>query len=445
MQIRISFRAPFTTAALTFFYCHQHRTHFFRTNNSNMSRFFWNTASERKHEHLLADKARHLLSFQVVWQEIKARHQDQARRNMIVDESDDESDTSSLSLSSCSDYDLDSTDFSVSSSSETTSSSEADSRLLFDSECSMESLMTRAVSSSMNNWIQAYTAINIPLEVQGIDWGRRLLCVDISEPEALRHFRFRKGDLIELLDQLWPRMEPYLTGTCDKVIVQQRYTAPFETGMLLLMYRMAHTTRIHPEMESYFGMRRSHIGFVIDTFSDALCSVAISYLSNPLLLSFRFPLYADSIHQKCGLLDCIWGFIDGTVRQTCRPKYFQKRNYSGHKRFHGLKFQSIVTPDGFYGHFYGPTNGNRHDSFMLGESGIMPVLAAYMEGIEGSYALYGDPAYPQSGLLFGGFRNPPDGSDMAAFNTAMSKVRESVEWGFCNITRNWPFLSCKRR
>ena len=32
---------------------------------------------------------------------------------------------------------------------------------------------------------------------------------------------------------------------------------------------------------------------------------------------------------------------------------------------------------------------------------------------------------------------------MAAFNTAMSKVRESVEWGFMEITRTWPFLAHK--
>ena len=32
---------------------------------------------------------------------------------------------------------------------------------------------------------------------------------------------------------------------------------------------------------------------------------------------------------------------------------------------------------------------------------------------------------------------------MAAFNTAMSKVRESVEWGFATIIRSWPFLGHK--
>ena len=182
---------------------------------------------------------------------------------------------------------------------------------------------------------------------------------------------------------------------------------------------------------------------MLETFSDGLCTLGLTYLSNPLLLANWFPLYGEKIFAKCGLLDRIWGFIDGTVRQTCRPTYFQKQNYSGHKRYHGLKFQSIVTPDGFFGHFFGPTNGNRHDSFMLGESGVMPILGAFMAGFDQPYALYGDPAYPQSGLLFGGFRNAPPGSEMAAFNAAMSKVRESVEWGFMEITRTWPFLAQK--
>ena len=105
-------------------------------------------------------------------------------------------------------------------------------------------------------------------------------------------------------------------------------------------------------------MRHGHISAVVDTFRKALCSVALQYFDDPLLLAHRFLVYATSIYVKYHMVDCIWGFIDGTVRQTCRPTYYQKQNYSGHKRYHGLKFQSVVTPDGMFGHFFGPTNGN---------------------------------------------------------------------------------------
>jgi hypothetical protein len=54
--------------------------------------------------------------------------------------------------------------------------------------------------------------------------------------------------------------------------------------------------------------------------------------------------------------------------------------------------------------------------------------------------LYEDPAYPQSELLFGGFRCPAAGSEEAIWNTQMSKVRETVEWLFKEIITKWSFL-----
>ena len=56
------------------------------------------------------------------------------------------------------------------------------------------------------------------------------------------------------------------------------------------------------------------------------------------------------------------------------------------------------------------------------------------------YSLYGDPAYPQSILIFGGYKNPADGSAQAHWNCQMSKVCEVVEWGFANILTQSSFL-----
>ena len=422
-----------------------------------MSRFFWSTAAERKRLASLSQQAQQLLAFQVVWNENKGlrlapgnvlRNAPPANpgedNNLLEDKEDDSesSDDSLSSSSSSSSNDSSSTESSLDSDEmgEDDESSESSSS---SSDDEADFLINAAVQQAIHTYVEAYINVHAPIELPGVDWGRRLGVEDLSEAEAVLHFRFRKADLFSLVHQLWGQLAPLLHGTHEKILCKECYTVPYETGMLLVMYRMAHTTRVRPEMEVFFGMRHVHIGCVIDTFSDALCTLALTYLSNPLLLSPRFPIYAEKIHLKCGLLDRVWGFIDGTIRQTCRPTYFQKRTYSGHKRFHGLKFQSVVTPDGLFGHFYGPTNGNRHDSFMLGESQLLPVLSEYMAGIDQPFCLYADPAYPQSALLFGGFRNPPDGSEMAAFNTAMSKVRESVEWGFSSITRPWPFLSQK--
>jgi nuclease HARBI1 len=101
-------------------------------------------------------------------------------------------------------------------------------------------------------------------------------------------------------------------------------------------------------------------------------------------------------------------------------------------------------PDGIIAMLYGPIAGSRHDSFLLGQSNLIPMLRACIPvnpiTNRPAYQLYGDPAYPQSGVLFGGFRNARPGSAEAAWNTQMSRVREAVEWLFKKIITQWTFL-----
>ena len=56
------------------------------------------------------------------------------------------------------------------------------------------------------------------------------------------------------------------------------------------------------------------------------------------------------------------------------------------------------------------------------------------------YSLYCYPAYPQSIHIFGGYKNPADGSAHAHWNSQISKVCEVVEWGFAKILTQWSFL-----
>jgi hypothetical protein len=80
---------------------------------------------------------------------------------------------------------------------------------------------------------------------------------------------------------------------------------------------------------------------------------------------------------------------------------------------------------------------------MLAESGLLHQLTQIMPhnqpGVQ-IYSLYGDPAYPQSQYLVGDYRNPAPNSIEVQWNTAMSKVRISVEWGFKEITQVWTFF-----
>jgi hypothetical protein len=280
-----------------------------------------------------------------------------------------------------------------------------------------------------------------------IDFNKKHLVIEnFNEAQCLDEFRFRKQDLQVIADRLWPKLSLLLEGTRDKIVVSYGYVVPYETGLLLVLYRLARPRRVRPDMEAFFSMRRSKISATVLTFTNALYEVAVPYFSDPSIFSNRFRLYSDLIYAKSGgAVQNVWGFIDGTLRRTCRPSRFQRHAYSGHRRVHGIKFQSVVTPDGLIALLFGPTAGSRHDSFMLSESELLPTLANLMPDTVGVeiFSLYGDPAYPQSQFLFGGFRNPAAGSAEARWNTQMSKVREVVEWLFKEIIIQWSFLDYK--
>ena len=73
-------------------------------------------------------------------------------------------------------------------------------------------------------------------------------------------------------------------------------------------------------------------------------------LLNPALLE----TYARAIQQIGSPLHNCFGFIDGTVRPVCRPDQNQRIVYNGHKRVHGLKYQSVALPNGMIVNMYGP-------------------------------------------------------------------------------------------
>ena len=47
--------------------------------------------------------------------------------------------------------------------------------------------------------------------------------------------------------------------------------------------------------------------------------------------------------------------------QDMLPKLLSKAYVQWAQHCHGIKFQSIVTPDGLFASMYGPVNGNRYD------------------------------------------------------------------------------------
>ena len=78
--------------------------------------------------------------------------------------------------------------------------------------------------------------------------------------------------------------------------------------------------------------------------------------------------------------------------------------------------------------------GRRHDSGMLAESRLLPLLDRHAVSPVGlPMCIYGDPAYPIRAPLISPYRNVVLIPEMEAFNTSMSQVQEAVEWLFNDV------------
>ena len=155
--------------------------------------------------------------------------------------------------------------------------------------------------------------------------------------------------------------------------------------------------------------------------------------------------FAAAVHDEGAPLENCWGFIDGTVRPLCKPDQNQRILYNGHKRVHGIKFQSVVAPNGLIASLFGPVEGRRHDSGMLADSGLLQELSQYSFAPDGTpLCVYGDPAYPLRVHLQGPFKGANLTPAEQQFNKAMSQVRVSVEWLFWDIVNYFAFLDFKK-
>nr|XP_054925854.1 uncharacterized protein LOC126529591 [Dermacentor andersoni] len=119
-----------------------------------------------------------------------------------------------------------------------------------------------------------------------------------------------------------------------------------------------------------------------------------------------------AIHNRGAALTNCWALIDGMARPICRPKRNQRDYFSGHKRIHVVKYQSVMCPNGIVWQLDGLYPGKRHDAGILQCSG----LYAKLEKLVGPhhFVMYGDPAYPLKPLLM----KPFGGSSLTATHTA---------------------------
>ena len=94
----------------------------------------------------------------------------------------------------------------------------------------------------------------------------------------------------------------------------------------------------------------------MDFIYDNHCHLVTEW-NRDVLSSVALQRYSETISRKGSLNNC-FGFIDGTVRPISRPGNGQRIVHNGHKRVHGLKFQSIALLNGLKGNIFGPVGKN---------------------------------------------------------------------------------------
>lgn len=258
-----------------------------------------------------------------------------------------------------------------------------------------------------------------------------------SNDDTLYHFRFDKNALRKLEE---------LLNIPSRIVLPQRSVVLGFDAFLMLLKRFAYPIRLD-DIAIMFGRPREIVSMTIKWMVNYI------YKNFCYLLKFdqsrltpqKLEYFAKCVYQKGAPLSTVYAFIDGTVRPNSRPGLGQKLFFNGHHRIHALKYQSVTTPDGIIVDLCGPFEGRRHDCFLLKESQLLIRMQEWSHGIDGSdLHIYGDPAYGVTRYLISPFKGASLTEKQNLFNSRMSSVRESVEYGFQRIITYCAFLDFKK-
>ena len=133
--------------------------------------------------------------------------------------------------------------------------------------------------------------------------------------------------------------------------------------------------------------------------------------------------FANAFYDEGLPLDNCWGFVDGTVRAISCSGMHQRVLCNGPKRYHALKFQSVVAPNDLIANLYGPVEDKKHGSGMLMDSGLLNQFQQYsFVQNQRPLCIYEDSAYSLRVHLQAGFKGAWLFQQQVDWNTRMSEV-----------------------
>lgn len=218
---------------------------------------------------------------------------------------------------------------------------------------------------------------------------------------------------------------------------RRRYKPTPELSICIVLHKLAYPSRLR-QAQLLFGRSDTYISIVFVTvlkYLDHRYKNVIDW--HPTLTYDAMSLYAEKLEQASPHTKNIWGFIDGTFREICRPIRDQQLYYSGYYRAHGVKFQALVAPDGLILSCSGPYMGRVHDILMFHRSGLPERLRELTNNREPLF-LYGDIAYQSCFRVITPFkRTRPLLNEEIQFNKALSSDRIGVEQAFGKVATHF--------
>jgi hypothetical protein len=130
------------------------------------------------------------------------------------------------------------------------------------------------------------------------------------------------------------------------------------------------------------------------------------------------------------------------------PRYdprIQEAFYTGWKKLFGIKWQTVILPNGMYFHVYGGPSARHNDLFTLRDSDINAKIALLQLGLAIQYKMYGDAIYPHLSHLFSMHDGPNLTERQKAENKSMKSVRQPVEWSYAEIGNMFPFTTYTKK
>eukprot|EP00622_Pseudochattonella_farcimen_P003005 FR738081.1.p1 GENE.FR738081.1~~FR738081.1.p1 ORF type:complete len:342 (+),score=65.67 FR738081.1:121-1146(+) len=197
----------------------------------------------------------------------------------------------------------------------------------------------------------------------------------LTPAEYHRHFRFAREHIPPLVRAL--RMP-------DKVTTKSRCSTTGEEALLVFLKRMTYPARGN-DLIGFFRRCEGWISEVVQACLEHLLPIAEKLVKNfdHVRVKPLMEMFANALRNKGCPTKNVFGFLDGTFREFCRPSLdgyrgpAQKAQYSGTQKKHGFHPQATLTPGRLF-----DQNGLAHmpgrnpDVNLLNPSGLFASLAS---------------------------------------------------------------------